>query len=118
MQVSVNTAQNKKSGYTRAKFMRDMAIGSVVTTLYVASRAFYKENRSDEFVKTAKNCLKAYTKDNRSNYADLAKILKMDKFAKWINNVGSKKLCGAFLAGSVLVDGLFFGTILDWGKKK
>ncbi len=86
-----------------------LPLGAVTTAGCVAARALVNENRADTFEKTAKQCAKAFTKENRQTIMTFVKdILKKDKWAEQIAKVSDKRMFAILAAGGAIINALAF----------
>lgn len=108
----MNVQENNQS-----HIVRNLALGTLISCGGVAYRATKKENRADSFVNTSKKCLNAYTHDNKELTVYCLNKIKLNKAANWVNKVGNKKLCAAFLTAGVLLNGWGLGGVIDFFKK-
>lgn len=113
----MNTYNNSQRSFS-SNCVNYLPAGIVATTACVGIRAFIGNNRSDTFVKTIKNCAKAYTHENKQNLGDFFEFINMKKFGDKIKNVGNKKMFAFIFAADTLFTAITFAAIKDFFKKK
>ena len=86
-----------------------LPLGAITTGGCIAARALVKENRADTFEKTAKQCAKAFTKENRETFMTFAKdILKKEKWAEYIGKISDKRLFAILAVGGAIGNAILF----------
>ena len=98
-----NTVENiKESNKKRTRYQYTIPAGFALSSACIAGRALNKSNKSDTFIKTAKNCIKDYTISNKK---DISFFL-----GNWINKTRNKIMFPLIFFAGGLTNGLF----IDW----
>ena len=90
------------------KDIKDFILPAVgASVVCIGLDAIGKEGiKSDSFIKTAKNCAKAYTVEHRDNIKELLEMVKLDKLNKYIDKIGNKTLFAGLFTVSTLFTAL------------
>lgn len=88
--------------------------GIAISAISIGTRALKDVNRSDTFVKTAKNCVKDYTLGNKKDLTSfLGEFLNLKSFAEKVDKVGNKKMFALIFGVGALSNALVAKCIAD-----
>ena len=114
---SVNCCQINDSSTRRKKYyyQKALPLGFAILGADIAVRGFKKTNRCDSFIKSAKNCIKDYTKEYRGDFSSFFKdFLKLEKAGNWIEKIGNKKMLAFLLVSETLLNASVISCIHKW----
>ena len=101
-QEYINTLKN--NGTKRAIF-----VAPILTIAEITSHLLEKTNRKDSFTKSAKSCIKAYTKEHKFIGSLLLNSVGLKKLSNKFKRISNNKI----LAGSLILD-----TLISFGVMK
>ena len=94
---------NSKNSFTK-DIRNYIPIGLAVCGTTVGYRAIYRKNRGDTFIKTAKNCAREYTIENKKHISTfLTEFLNNKKLTEKLNKLSNKKMFALLVTAKTLL---------------
>ena len=106
--VKINNTQNlnkeEKKEMIKNDITKNVVPATAISTAWVAVEGIGKDRiKADSFIKTAKNCAKEYSKNNKEFLKDCFKFFKLENLNQYIDKIGNKTFfAGAFVASILL----------------